>query len=86
MTTEKGIGAFADEFIPANTMLFIITYESKYYDEQEAIAHLSTLATDNEKRHWLTHVYEVKEKLAEDPHDLLMITHSDNPNYYVSSY
>ena len=80
MTEDKGIGSFADEFIPKDAKIFIITKESKYYDEQEAIAHLASMNSEEEKRYWLSHVYEVKDKIAEDPYDLPTINHSNEPN------
>ena len=80
MTEDKGIGSFAAEFIPKDAKIFIITTESKYYDEQEAIAHLASMNNEEEKRYWLSHVYEVKDKIAEDPDDLLIINHSNEPN------
>ena len=80
MTNDKGVGSFAGEFIPAKIKVFVISKESRYYDEQQALDHLSFMATEEEKQHWLSHVYGVKDKVAEDPYDQLMLNHSNDPN------
>ena len=71
---------FADQFIPANTKIAVCYGESKYYNEEEALEYLESLPSEEEKKNWLTHVYPFKEKIAEDPYDLLMINHSSSPN------
>ena len=76
----KGIGVFAGEEIPMNTKIAKITEESRYFNEEEAVAYLDSLPSEEERVYWLTHVYAVKDKIAEDPHDLLMINHFSSPN------
>ena len=78
MTADKGLGTFAAEFVPANAKVKIIC-EARYFDKEQALEHLASLPTIEEKRYWLTHVYEVKDKLAEDPYDQLIINHSSTP-------
>ena len=77
--TEHGLGTFAAEFVPANAKVIIIC-EARYFDEKQALEHLASLPTIEEKRYWLTHVYEVKDRIAEDPYDQLIINHSSTPN------
>ena len=80
----KGIGAFADQFIKAKTTIAQVTRQgnmkSRYFNEKETIDYLESLPSNDEKDYWLTHVYGFKEKVAEDPFDLLMINHSSPPN------
>ena len=78
----KGIGLFADQFIPAETKIAKITKESRYFNEEEAIAYLKSLPSEEERVYWLTHAYAFKDKIAEDPYDLLMINHSSSPNLH----
>ena len=79
MTADKGLGTFAAEFVPANTKVQIIC-EARYFDEKQALEYLAALPTIEEKRYWLTHVYEVKDRIAEDPYDQLIINHSSTPS------
>ena len=77
--TEHGRGTFAAEFVPANAKVIIIR-ETRYFDKKQALEHLASLPTIEEKRYWLSHVYEVKDRIAEDPYDQLIINHSSTPN------
>ena len=76
----KGLGVFADQFIPANTKIAEISGESKYFNEKEALAYLESLPSDEERVYWLAHVYAYKDKIALDPYDLPMFNHSFSPN------
>jgi hypothetical protein len=76
----RGLGVFADQFIPANTKIAEISGESKYFNEEEALAYLESLPSDEERVYWLIHVYGFKDKIALDPYDLLMFNHSFSPN------
>ena len=76
----KGLGVFADQFILANTKIAVISGESKYFNEEEALAYLESLPSEEERVYWLTHVYAYKDKIALDPYDLLMMNHSSSPN------
>lgn len=77
--TKYGLGTFAAEFIPANTKVQIMN-ESRYFSHKEALEYLESLPTIEEKKYWLTHVYEVKGKVAEDPYDQTIFNHSSTPN------
>ena len=79
MTPDKGTGVFAAEFIPANTKVYIITEDSKSFDERETLAHIASLSSEEEKKYWLRHVYPEKDKVVLDPYDLPMINHSHDP-------
>ena len=72
----KGIGVFAAEFIPANTLVYSSEYDS--YTEEEATAHLECLPAE-EQRDWLEHAFGSHGKVCMDRFDTKMINHSDNP-------
>ena len=76
----KGLGVFADQFIPANTKIAEISGESKYFNEKEALAYLESLPSEEERVYWLAHVYAYKDKIALDSYDVPMINHSFSPN------
>ena len=77
MTPDKGIGVFAAEFIPANTRTD--DHQTTYYNKEEAIAHLASLSSDEERKWWLEHAYGYKGKIAVVSDDNGMINHSSNP-------
>ena len=79
-TEDKGIGAFAAEFIPANTKVIKIAGKSRYFDEDETLKYLQSLPSEQERIYWLDHVYGFKDKVAEDAYDQPIINHSDSPN------
>lgn len=87
-TPDKGIGVFAAEFIPAGTITSKVSKASRYFDESQARAYLASLPSVKEKRYWVAHVYQVKEKIAEDPLDLNMINHSNAPTtrLFITDY
>ena len=78
MTANKGIGLFAKEFIPANTR--IDNTNVTYYNEQEAIAYLDSLPSDEHRKYWLEHGYGKYGMIAATDGDDEMINHSSNPN------
>ena len=77
MTANKGIGVFAKEFIPANTR--IDNFNITYYNEQETMAYLDSLPTDEHRKYWLEHVYGKKGMIACADGDDKMVNHSSNP-------
>ena len=78
MTANKGIGVFAKEFIPANTRLF--NTNETHYNEQEAIAYLDSLPSDEHRKYWLEHAYGHYGMIAATDGDDEMVNHSSNPN------
>ena len=78
MTPDKGIGVFAAEFIPANTRVNDY-HDITYYNEEEAIAYLASLPSDEERKWWLEHGYGVNNKIAVVNDDSQMVNHSHNP-------
>ena len=78
MTANKGIGVFAKEFIPANTR--IDNTNVTYYNEQEAIAYLDSLPSDEHRKYWLEHGYGKYGMIAATDGDDEMVNHSSNPN------
>ena len=55
MSPGKGVGVFADEFIPANQKV----YKSKpvSYSEKEALKLLNSMKSLQAKKAWLEHAY-----------------------------
>ena len=81
MTPDKGIGVFAVEFIPANTR--VDDYRDvTYYNEEETIAYLASLSSDEERKWWLEHAYGDNNKIAVVNDDSQMINHSNNPTLF----
>ncbi len=77
MTPDKGIGVFAAQFIPANTVVY--ESEPQYYTEEEAAAYLESLPSLQEQQKWLDHAYGSLGKVCMDLFDPVMVNHSDNP-------
>ena len=57
-----------------------ISGESRYFDKEEVFKYLESLPSEEEKIYWLSHVYAIKDKVAEDAYDQPMINHSSSPN------
>ena len=67
------------EFIPANTTVIPESTETKVYDEKQAIQHLASLPSREERQYWVSHVYEVMDKIVKDPYDQDIVNHSSDP-------
>lgn len=80
MTPDKGIGVFASQFIPAKTVVY--EAEPLSYTEEEAIVHLETLPTFQERKQWVEHAYGSLGKICVDPHDIVRVNHSDYPTLF----
>ena len=80
MTPDKGVGVFAAEFIPANTVVYYTTKDSISFDENEARKHIALMQSVEERVYWISHVCPLNEEsVVLDPYDIPMINHSSNP-------
>ena len=79
MTPDKGLGSFAAQIIPANTKVLNVSTEAKFYDEKQALEYLASLSSREEKKYWLSHVYEVRNKIVKGAYDQDIVNHSSNP-------
>ena len=82
-TSDKGIGVFACEFIPANASVYHCN-NTLYFIEEETRTILNSLPSDRERKYWLEHSYGEKGQAAYDLDDTIMINHSFDPNLYCS--
>ena len=82
MTPDKGLGVFAAEFIPANTIVMGKSTGTMYYDKKEALEYLTSLPSWEEKQYWISHVYEVRNKIIKDAYDQDIVNHSTDPNIF----
>ena len=83
MSPDKGVGVFAAEFIPANTVVYYndTTEDSSVlFDENEARKHIALMQSVEERVYWISHVCPLNEEsVVLDPYDIPMINHSRNP-------
>ena len=77
----KGLGVFAAEFIPANEKIY--SSNPLTYTEEETLAYLESLPTNEEKTQWLRYAYGSNGKVCFDSDDLKMINHSENPTIKI---
>ena len=77
----KGLGVFAAEFIPANKLIY--SSNPLTYTEEEALAYLESLPTNEEKIQWLDFAYGKNGKVCIDSDDLVRINHSENPTILI---
>ena len=80
-TSDRGIGVFACEFIPANASVYECN-NTLYFTEEETRTVLNSLPSDRERKYWLEHSYGEKGLAAYDLDDTIMVNHSFDPNLY----
>ena len=83
MTPDRGIGVFAAEFIPANTIVCYTTDDATSFDENEAREYILSLSSKEEKVYWIEHVTPInEERVVLDHGDLPLVNHSSNPTIF----
>lgn len=83
--SNKGIGVFAAQFIPANTR--VDDHHYIYFDEQQTLKFLARLQNDEERKAWLDHSFGKDGMIAVHDANLDeggMVNHSDYPTMATS--
>lgn len=76
MTPDKGIGVC---YAVHSCKHAVHEYEGKTYNKEEAIAHLDSMSSHEEREYWLVHVYGLNGKLAFCLNDGGLINRSYDP-------